>query len=147
MRGLPAALHDLGLLYTVNPDPTARDCLWVNADNGSQQIQNFDAFNPTQACGKGPIRVLAASVVAPDPVCTPATYTTLQVLDPARNKYTTGSVHFADSSGNSIPGVPDKSLDKTGSADLVGLNLNSASGLPQFLITLNGAGRRPRRSR
>ena len=49
----PKTFSNLYLLYTVNPDPYRGDCLWVNADSGTQ-IQNFDAFNPSQACGQGP---------------------------------------------------------------------------------------------
>ena len=139
----PKTFSNLYLLYTVNPDPYRGDCLWVNADSGTQ-IQNFDAFNPSQACGQGPIRVLASSVVVDTPQCTPATYTSLQVTDPPRASYTSGLVHFADSSANSIPGIPDMTLDNTGTASLAGLKLNTANGLPQFLITLTGAGSRPK---
>jgi LPXTG-motif cell wall-anchored protein len=139
----PKTFSNLYLLYTVNPDPYRGDCLWVNADSGTQ-IQNFDAFNPSQACGQGPIRVLASSVVVDTPQCMPATYTSLQVLDPVRSSYTSGVVHFADGSANSIPGIPDMTLDNTGTANLAGLKLNTANGLPQFLITLTGAGSRPK---
>ena len=139
----PKVPPGLGLLYTVNPDPARADCLWVNADNGVQ-IQSFDVFNPSQPCGQGPIRILASSVVVDTPVCMPATYTSLQVLAPARSTYTSGTVHFADASANPIPGIPDKTLDKTGAVSLAGLKLNTATGLPQFLITLNGAGSRPK---
>lgn len=137
--GYPKHFVNLGLLYTVNPDPARSTCLWVNSDDGTQQIQNFDAFNPAQSCGKGPIRVLASSVVVPQEVCTPTTYTSLQVTDPARSKYTSGSVEFADAAGNEIPGIPKQPLDNTGTASLAGLNLNTATGLPQFLVTLTGA--------
>jgi Subtilase family len=41
--GYPRSLSDLGLLYTVNPDPERPRCIWVNADNGAGQIQAFDA--------------------------------------------------------------------------------------------------------
>ena len=139
----PKTFSNLYLLYTVNPDPYRGDCLWVNADSGTQ-IQNFDAFNPAQACGQGPIRVLASSVVVDTPLCQPATYTTMQVTDPPRNSYKSGIVHFADASANSIPGIPDMPLDATGSVSLAGLKLNTATGLPQFLVTLNGAGSRPK---
>ena len=139
----PKTFSNLYLLYTVNPDPYRADCLWVNSDSGTQ-IQNFDAFNPSQACGEGPIRVLASSVVVDTPLCTPATYTSMQVTDPPRNSYKSGSVHFADTSANPIPGIPDKQLDATGAISLEGLKLNTSSGLPQFLVTLNGAGSRPK---
>ena len=61
----PKQLLNLGLLYTVNPDPQRPTCIWVNSDDGSAQIQNFDAYTGG-ACGQGPIRVLAAEHRAPE---------------------------------------------------------------------------------
>lgn len=131
----PHALPNSGFTYTVNPDPQRPECLWTNADWGSAQIQNFDAFSGG-ACGKGAIRVLASSFVPPDVACVPVSYTKLQVIDPARAGYANGSVAFRDGSGNPIPGLSDASIDASGSVSLTGLNLN-VNGLPQFLITLN----------
>lgn len=42
--GFPLSFEELGLLYTVNPDPERPHCIWVNSDYGNGQIQNFDAF-------------------------------------------------------------------------------------------------------
>jgi hypothetical protein len=131
----PKKLENLELLYTVNPDPQRPTCIWVNADGGSDQIQNFDAYTG-QACGEGTIRVLASQFVAPSPQCTPANYVSLQVLKPARSSYSAGSVAFADGDGNPIPGLAELALDGTGTASLNGLGLNTATGLPQFLFTL-----------
>lgn len=131
----PHSVPGANYLYTVNPDPQRPTCIWVNADNGVAQIQNFDAFGGT-GCGEGPIRVLASSIVVPSPPCTPTAYTSLAVLDPARDQYGTGSVAFEDGSGRPIPGVEDVPLDDSGVADLRGLDLNTDRGLPQFLITL-----------
>jgi hypothetical protein len=131
----PKSFENLELLYTVNPDPQRPTCIWINSDDGSQQIQNFDAYTG-QACGEGTIRVLASQFVAPAPQCTPANYVSLQVLQPARSSYSTGSVAFADGDGNPIPGLAEIGLDATGTASLNGLGLNTATGLPQFLFTL-----------
>ena len=125
----------LSLLYTVNADPQRPTCIWVNSDNGTGQIQNFDAFTGA-TCGEGAIRVLASSLVVPTQLCTPTGYGSLQVLSPARNTYSNGSVAFQDFDANAL-GIPDRALDASGSVPLDGLNLN-ANGLPQFLITLNG---------
>jgi hypothetical protein len=133
----PKSPPDLGLLYTVNADPQRPDCIWVNADYGSKQIQNFDAYTG-EACGTGPTRVLASSVVVPREKCTPASYTALQVLSPDRSAYTTGTISFADGDGNAIPGIADQTLDGSGATDLTHLNLTTTAGLPQFLITLDG---------
>lgn len=133
----PKSLTNLGLLYTVNPDPQRPTCVWVNSDDGSGQIQNFDAYTGG-ACGQGPIRVLASSFVVPTQLCQPASYTSLQVTSPAPGSYTSGTVAFENGDANPLP-LPDKTLDATGTADLSGLNLSTNVGLPQFLITLTGA--------
>ena len=138
----PKPISGLELLYTVNPDPLRPACIWVNADGGAAQIQNFDAYSGA-GCGQGPVRVLAASVVAPNNVCIPASYTSLQVLVPSRGQYSSGSVQFEDFNGNPIPSIPDQTLDATGSVDLTPLDLTTKTPLPQFLITLNGAGSPP----
>jgi hypothetical protein len=52
-------------------------------------------------------------------------------------------VQFDDNDGNPISGIADQPLDGTGSVNLQGLKLNSATGLPQFLITLNGTSGTP----
>jgi hypothetical protein len=41
----PKAMQNLGLLYTVNPDPQRPTCVWVNADGGSAQIQDFQRLH------------------------------------------------------------------------------------------------------
>ncbi len=133
----PKHFENLGLLYTVNADPQRPTCIWVNSDDGSEQIQDFDAYTGA-ACGEGAIRVLASQFVVPAPQCTPASYISLQVLQPARATYTTGSVVFDENDGNPIAGLEERSLDETGTASLAGLELNTATGLPQFLFTLNG---------
>jgi len=40
--------------------------------------------------------------------------------------------------GNPTPGVGEVTLDGTGTGSLAGLNLNTATGLPQFVISLVG---------
>ena len=107
MPGFPKAFSNLGLLYTVNPDPQRPSCIWVNSDDGTQQIQNFDAYTGGP-CGEGPVRVLAAGIVAPSEQCIPANYTSLQVTVPARSSYTSGSVQFEDFDGNPIPSIPTR---------------------------------------
>jgi hypothetical protein len=131
-----------GYMYTVTADPARPTCIWVNSDDGSGQIQNFDAYTGG-ACGQGPIRVLASSFVVDTQLCQPASYTSLQITSPARNTYTSGTVDFEDADANQIPGLPTVSLDSTGSASLSGLNLTTAYSLPQFLITLTGASSTP----
>jgi Big-like domain-containing protein len=136
-ENFPKSFADLGYLYTVNPDPQRPTCIWVNADNGSHQIQDFDAYTGG-ACGQGTIRVLASQFVVPQPQCTPANYVSLQVLRPEPSTYTKGTVTFDDGDGNPIAGLNPITLDATGTAALAGLALNTPTGLPQFLFTLEG---------
>jgi hypothetical protein len=135
--GFPKTLSGLNLLYTVNQDPQRPTCLWVNADSGSQQIQNFDAYTGGP-CGAGAIRVLASSFVVPLAECVPTNYSSLQVLSPPPSAYSGGTVTFDDFDGNPTT-IPDASIDGSGSVDLSGLGLTSQSPLPQFVITLPGA--------
>ncbi len=136
-ENFPKSLPGLELLYTVNPDPQRPTCIWVNSDGGPDQIQNFDAYT-AGGCGEGTIRVLASQFVVPQPQCTPANYVSLQVLRPVPGTYTTGSVAFDDGDGNPIAGLSPITLDATGTAALGGLALNTPTGLPQFLFTLEG---------
>lgn len=133
----PKAVSGLSLLYTVNADPQRPSCLWVNADSGTQ-IQNFDAYTGG-ACGSGAARVLTSQFVVPQVSCYPTSYASLEVTSPVRSTYTSGSVQFADGGGNPLAGIGSVSLDANGVADLRSLDLSTAAGLPQYLITLNGA--------
>jgi hypothetical protein len=133
----PRSFSNLGLLYTVNPDPARPTCLWVNSDDGEGQIQNFDAYTGG-TCGEGVIRVLASHLITGGAACTPGSYVSLQVTSPSVNTYTSGTISFEDGDGNPIPGASDVSLNGTGTASLAGLNLNTATGLPQFVISLVG---------
>jgi len=133
----PKEFSGLGYLYTVNADPQRPTCIWVNSDDGPSQIQDFDAYTG-QACGQGTIRVLASQFVVPAPQCTPASYVSVQILQPSRASYATGTVAFDDGDGSPIPGLGEIALDGTGTASLAGLSLNTATGLPQFLFTFSG---------
>ena len=139
--GFPKYFNGLDLLYTVNLDPQRPTCIWVNSDNGADQIQNFDAFGGN-GCGQGAIRVLASQFVVPNSACFPASYQSLQITDPPASDYdTSGSpngsnIQFEDTDGNPIAGVGTQYLDATGSVGLTGLDLNGPLGLPQFLISI-----------
>lgn len=133
----PKAPTGAGYVYTVNPDPQRPDCLWVNADNGQAQIQNFDAYSGG-ACGTGAIRVISSAFVAPLAQCAPTKYLALRLVDPARSAYTSGTMTVADASGTPLPGAT-LSLDDTGTASLDGVPIDPSVGLPQFIIALTGA--------
>ncbi len=133
----PKSFSNLSYLYTVTSDPFIPTCLWVNADNGSDQIQNFDAISGG-SCAQAPLRVQASSFVAPSDVCVPASFTSLQVVSPAPSAYTSGTVQFQDANYVAIPGIATHTLDSTGTTNLTDLNLPTTDALPQFVITLAG---------
>jgi hypothetical protein len=133
----PKVVANLHLLYTVNADPQRPDCIWVNSDSGTEQIQNFDAYTGGP-CVQGQIRVFASDIVAPSSSCTPSSYTSLTVTDPPRSTYSTGSVEFENGNAAPLPGIPDEQLNSAGSVDLSSLALTTQDPLPQFVITLNG---------
>lgn len=141
-QGYPYTPSNLGLLYTVNADPQRPSCIWINSDNGGGQIQNFDAYSEG-GCGQGPIRVLTSALVAPSSQCVPYSYHSLQITSPPPSAYSDGTVQFEDPDGNPIPGTSTTPLDGTGAVNLAGMSLNTAIGLPEFLITLNGASGAP----
>lgn len=136
----PLAMTGSSYIYTVNRDPQRPTCIWTNADGGSAQIQNFDAFTGGP-CGQGATRVLSEQLVASGTECEPATYRKFEVLKPERAGYTDGTVGFADNNGGATS-IPDKPLDANGAVDLTGIGLESVD-KPQFLVSLNGTGQDP----
>jgi hypothetical protein len=132
----PHTFSNLSLLYTVNRDPFRSSCLWVNADNGVDQIQNFDAFS-AGTCADAPYRVFTAQIVATPHACIPAKYTSLSVTSPSYKQYTSATVDFENSNGVPIAGIKTHKLVK-GKTSLKDLNLSSTNKLPQFLLTMTG---------
>ena len=135
----PLALANYNLAYSVTVDPNRLGCLWVNSDDGSGQIQNFDAYTGG-GCGSTGERVLVSQFVAPAAVCRPSVYQRLAILSPVRSAYAKGTVQFQDAGGNPLPGVPTLTLDKTGGVNLSTYKFSTTAALPQALITLSGAG-------
>jgi hypothetical protein len=137
----PKPISNMFSLYTVNADPYRNNCLWVNSDHGAAQIQNFDETSGA-TCAPGPIRFFASSAVDPTaPTCTPTSYTSIQVTNPAHSSYTSGQVQFANDQGALLPIAPQP-INAFGVASLVGLNFASDP-RPQFVITLNGLAASP----
>lgn len=132
-NGFPKNLVGASLPYTVNTDPFRPTCIWVNSDNGSAQIQTFDAFDGG-ACGQGSIRVLAAQFVVDEEDCFPSEYESLEIITPASSAYTSATVAFQSANGNPI-GIPDQAFSG-GIVDLSGLGLEAQPELPQFVIDI-----------
>ena len=135
-QNYPLQLQNYNLGYSVNLDPNRPGCIWVNSDEGSGQIQNFDAYS-TGSCGSSGDRVSVSQFVAPGGTCNPTDYTSLKVISPAPSTYSGGTLQFEDSDGNPIGTTI--SLDSTGTASLVGLNFSTLTTIPQGLINLPGA--------
>ena len=127
----PKTMNNLVGLYTVRLDPFRPDCIWVNADHGSAQIQNFDALTGGD-CPPGPIRVNASSFVAPYNRCLPTNFTSLQVIAPARDTYASGTVEFEQPNGTPIPGLPIQQIDTFGNVNLAPFGLTTKSALPRI---------------
>ena len=137
----PKTFANLGYLYTVNPDPEPSNVHLGERRQRHRVRSRTSTPTPVplaERARSGSWRRVSSST---QPQCTPASYVSLQVLKPARETYSSGSVAFADGDGNLIPGLEGRQLDTTGTAGLAGLELNTPTGLPQFLITLNGAGK------
>ncbi|HET6965920.1 MAG TPA: hypothetical protein VFH58_14190, partial [Acidimicrobiales bacterium] len=105
----PHALANQDLTYSVNSDPQRPSCIWTNADNGSAQIQNFDAYTGG-ACGSGSLRVISSAIVVPLVQCQPANFTSLTIVSPAPSVYGGGTVQFQDNDGVPIAGIPTQNL-------------------------------------
>jgi hypothetical protein len=133
----PKSFQGLDELYTVNPDPYRPDCLWVNSDHGSGQIQDFDALTGG-SCASDGIRVESDTVVKGAQSCLPTRWISVQLLDPSRAGYSSGSLTLETSSGEAISGVPRQTLDSSGSVNLSSLGLASLDPFPQFVIALRG---------
>lgn len=136
-QNFPKQFSGIHYVYTVNLDPQRPSCLWVNADSGEEQIQDFDAYTGG-ACGSGPVRGLGLQFVAPGPQCTPISYTSLGVLEPPRSSYASGTIAYANADGEPISGLSESPLNQNGSVSLEGLNLEHMTGLPQFLFSFSG---------
>ena len=132
----PITLPNYTYGYTMNLDPNRPGCVWGNADSGTGQIQNFDAYT-TGACGATGDRVLMSQFIPTGATCQPTSYTSLSILSPAPSTYSGGTVQFEDQGGNDIGSAV--AIDGSGDADISGLGLSALSALPQALISLPGA--------
>ncbi len=139
--GFPKSTVNADSPYTVTLDPNRPNCLWINSDHGSAQIQSFDAY--TGGACQGSTRVLSSALVEPQSVCRPANYVSIRVTAPARSTYTSGTVTVESSNAAPLPGVPVQQLSSNGSVDLVPLSLTRYTPLPQFVIALTGASPAP----
>jgi hypothetical protein len=138
----PKILQNLTYVYTVTPDPQRPDCLWIDSDHGSAQIQSFDAYTGGP-CKAGVLRVLSSALVAPGTACLPTNYGSFTVTTPAPGTYTSATLEFENSNAQPLAGIPTQTLNAAGSVDLAPLNLTTAAPLPQFVLTFANPGTLP----
>ena len=138
----PIALANNSSTYSVTPDSQRPTCLWVNADGGSAQIQNFDALTGG-SCASAPVRVFASSFVEPYQACTPTSFDTISLtsgniaLSPAPTlSFTNGNGVVIDGpyAFNTSGATP--TIDLTSLAYPTPIDLSTKSALPQFVLDL-----------
>jgi hypothetical protein len=127
----PKAMTGSNFMYTVNADPVRFGCIWTNADGGTSQIQNFDAFTGVSGCGNT-IRVTASAFIT-SPSCAAASWVGAAMIDPVRANYTTGTLDVSNANGVPIAGATGIALDGTGST---GLSTQTLGSWPTFGFTL-----------
>ncbi len=134
----PISSSNLESSYSLTSDPNRPGCLWINADGGTGQIQNFDIYTGS-TCGLEGDRFSVAQFSQPPTICNPQTYGTLVVQSPTPSQYSGGTVQFEDVSGNALGSA--LSIGTDGNVDLssVSATLAAQSLLPQFLVALPGA--------
>ena len=133
---------NLRLIYTTNQDPQVPSCIWLNADGGTSQIQNFDAYS-TERCGLHAQRILVSGYVEPETACEALSYQRLAVTSPSPSEYSNGTVTFENGSGRPIADIAPQPLDDNGEIDLSGLGLQNHPRFVQFSISLPGAQHHP----
>jgi hypothetical protein len=134
--GFPVSFPNLGLLYTVSTDPYLPGCLWVNSDDGSEQIQNFDAATGG-ACDQNSVAYQTSNVIASSTACIPRNFNQLRVLAPSNAVSASATLTVETQSGASIPNQPTVVEDSTGAFSLLKLKIPPADGLPELVIHFN----------
>ncbi|MGC9671440.1 fibronectin type III domain-containing protein [Planosporangium sp. 12N6] len=132
-QNFPKSIQNAGLVYTVQPDPVRIGCLWTNADNGSSQIQNFDAYTGGP-CGNT-IRV-STDMIIPQGQCTPTAWKSVALLDPAPSGYQAATFDITRANGVAVPGGSNLAVNAQGALDLSGLDLSSSGMRPLFALTM-----------
>ena len=127
----PKAMTGSNLLYTLNADPQRFGCIWTNADSGSTQIQNFDAFTGASGCGNT-TRVAASSFISQSR-CAASGWVKAALLDPAPGSYASSTLDVTTAAGVPVSGASNLPLDGAGSVDLSNRALGS---WPTFGFTM-----------
>jgi hypothetical protein len=127
---------DSDLLYSIDRDPRRPACVWINADNGQGQVQNFDALTMTAGCGST-LRTNGAQVVTNPDVCSINKWDFIEVKSPTT--WTSATLRVLGSDGQVLPGgdllvIPSN----TRSISLNGVQFDGEQS-PYFEFNINGA--------
>jgi outer membrane protein OmpA-like peptidoglycan-associated protein len=137
----PLSLSNVTSPYTVNADPQRPTCIWINADSGTDQIQNFDA-NTGGSCANAPMRIYASSFVEPYQSCTPTSFNSITLTSGNFVTSPAPTLSFTNGNGVVIDGPYSFSSAASPSIDLTSLtyptpiDLSTQSALPQFVLDL-----------
>ena len=129
---------ELGGLYSIQQDPAYPTCLWVNANDGTKQIQNFD-YETGGACGAGGSLLPISDFLESQAMCEVREWKKFTLVSPGAGEWTSGTVEFDDASGNAISGVATQNIGADGTIDLTSLNLQSHSDFAKLRVKLTGA--------
>jgi outer membrane protein OmpA-like peptidoglycan-associated protein len=138
----PITLSNVNTVYTVNADPERPTCVWTNADNGVDQIQNFDALTGG-SCAAAPVRIFASSFVEPYQACLPTAFTSISLTagnfltSPAPTlSFTNGNGVVIDGPYNFNVSGATPSIDLTSLSYTTPIDLSTQNALPQFVLNL-----------
>lgn len=131
----PFIPQNLGLLYSATQDPLRAGCMWLNADNGTSQIQNFDAYTMQPGCS-GTQRVSTTQFIPDLPNCPIISWLSFQVVDPAT--WTSASISVTTAGGAPLTGGANIALTPGQVVNLSGVDVASVPN-PTFSLAFTGA--------
>jgi outer membrane protein OmpA-like peptidoglycan-associated protein len=131
----PYVASNMWLLYSATPDPNRAGCFWLNADSGSGQIQNFDAFTGEAGCANS-LRVSTTQFVPDLANCPVIDWLSFRVDDPT--EWTAATVDATTPGGIALAGgtaieIPDAGVE----VDLAGVDFTGIAS-PMFSFAFTG---------
>jgi len=95
-------LSNLGTIYTVTSDPQIPTCIFVNSDNGANQIQDFDALSGG-SCGNAPVQVKATDFI--NNGCTPTGIGNLVINSAVGGTVSSAIINYVDANYDPLTNV------------------------------------------
>lgn len=125
-------------LYSIQSDPAYPTCIWVNANAGTAQIQNFD-YETGGVCGAGGSVLPVSNFLESQSFCEVREWKKFTLVSPAAGQWTSGTVEFDDSAGAALSGLSVQNIGQDGTIDLSSLGLQSRSDFSKLRVKLVGA--------